>query len=318
MLLRWSIPFLVAFPLLVQAFPAISTRAPPVLEDIPEESDVCEDYSSCSIKGYDYWNTLHDTLKNPQPVDRADTTAHFQRYYASEFADYYLIELENPPIELAMRSRGMNLADMGLWEVNAFDPVQKTRSKLMAFYNAFDTAAGIIVAKANYRSNDRTASENKLQWSEIMYQTWKLASAQEKEEGKPYGPISNLRVVVQDQVENAETLKIVETAYVNNNWEPDGDPEWRTWTEDSAQSFFYSILGTPNVKGTVWLLKDHAAEIGRKDISAIHTRWYGQLDIWYASSTYMPSMMLLRALTAASDSNNSCADLSCKRFADLR
>ncbi|KAI4267117.1 MAG: hypothetical protein LQ337_008503, partial [Flavoplaca oasis] len=215
---------------------------------------------------------MNAEITNPQSVDRADTTAHFQRYYGPEFADYYQIKLENPAIELAMRSRGMDLADLGLWEVNAFDPVQKIRSKLMAFYNAFDTAVGIIVAKANYRSNDKTAPENKLQWSEIMYQTWKLASAQEKEEGKPYGPISNLRVVVQDQVENGETLKIVEAAYVNNNWEPDGDPEWRTWTEDSAQSFFYSILGTPNVKGTVWLLKDHAAEIGRKDISAIHTR----------------------------------------------
>ena len=68
-----------------------------------------------------------------------------------------------------MRSRGRVLADMGLWEVKAFDPVPKTQSKLIAFYNAFDTASGIIVTKANYHSNDKTASENQLQCSEIMY-----------------------------------------------------------------------------------------------------------------------------------------------------
>lgn len=92
----------------------------------------------------------------------------------------------------------MSVADMGLWEVKAFDPVQKPQSKLIAFYNAFDTAAVIIVAKANYRTNQKKAPEDNFHWSEIMYQTWKLVSAQEKEVRKPYGPTSNLQVVVQD------------------------------------------------------------------------------------------------------------------------
>ena len=87
MLLNWLVPFLVAFPLLVQTIPAFSPRALPVLEDVPETSDVSEDYSPCFIEGYDYWNLLHDTLKNPQSVDRADTTAHFQRYDGPQFAD---------------------------------------------------------------------------------------------------------------------------------------------------------------------------------------------------------------------------------------
>ncbi|KAL8662198.1 MAG: hypothetical protein Q9168_008297, partial [Polycauliona sp. 1 TL-2023] len=268
MLWRWSVPFVVSLPLLVQAFPAIDPRG---VETVPEnESDVCDNYSSCSIKGLGYWNSLHDTLKDPQSVDR-DTTTQFSKYYGLKYDGPYMIGLDDPEIEQAMLSRDMSTEDMGVWEVNAFDPVGKT--KLSIYINAFNTAEGIILAIENFRNNDKTAKGNQLQWSETTYQAWKRASAEEQEANEPYGPISNLRAIVRIGVINEETQTVLKAAYVSNGWVAEKDPEWRTWTEDSAQSFFYALLGTPNIKGAVCLLKDHAAEIGRKDISAIHTWW---------------------------------------------
>ncbi|KAL8998258.1 MAG: hypothetical protein Q9169_002662 [Polycauliona sp. 2 TL-2023] len=220
-------------------------------------------------------------ITDPRSVDRADTTTQFQTYYDPDYAGKYRIAQDDPEIEQAMLDRDMDIADMGIWAVNAFDPVRQYRSILLAYYNAFNTRAGIIVAKANYRSNDRTAKVNQLQWSEIVYQTWKEAAAQEAEEQKPHGPISNLRAVIRSNVVNSGTQKVMTAAYKSNNWEPEKDTDWRTWTKVSAPSFFYGLLGTTNIKGVIWLLRDHAVEIGRKDISAIYTLWLEEnLNIW--------------------------------------
>ncbi|KAL8859690.1 MAG: hypothetical protein Q9178_003804 [Gyalolechia marmorata] len=112
----------------------------------------------------------------------------------------------------------------------------------------------------NWRNNAQNRKENQLQWSEIMYQTWKLAAnmpVAEGEDHSPGGPISNLRAVVQSLVTNAGTLAILRNAYEANDWVPRRDREWREWTEPSTRDFFCALLGTDNVKGTVWLLKDH-------------------------------------------------------------
>ena len=77
-------------------------------------------------------------------------------------------------------------------------------------------------------------------------------------------------------------------AYEAKGWQPgyDGAEQWRKFTEEQdggggKDYFFYGLLGTENVRGTVWLLRDHANEIGRKDVSAIWVRWYmGNPDIW--------------------------------------
>ncbi|KAI4096999.1 MAG: hypothetical protein LQ339_006854 [Xanthoria mediterranea] len=280
MLSRWLIPLLVALSSFVQAFPAINPRAPPVLENIQEEPDVCPDYKECGEKGQDYWNILQTTLSNPQSLDRADTTEHFAKYYAPELAGTFEVGFDEPEMAQRMRERGMSTADMDVWEVNSFDPIRKVRLKQTAYFNAFNTAEGIIVAQGNWRSSDQNKKEDQLQWSEIMYQTWKIAAAQAEKDQLPHGPISNLRAVVQNHVVNHGTLEVVRAAYKENQLEPWEDPHWRPWTEDSHRSFFLGMLGTDNVKGTVWLLNDHAAGIGRKEISAIHTKWEDHLVMW--------------------------------------
>ncbi|KAL8646708.1 MAG: hypothetical protein Q9226_006748 [Calogaya cf. arnoldii] len=198
MLLSWLFPLLVSLPSFVHPFPAISPRAPPsILENTQQEADVCSDIALCSKKGYRYWNELHTTLADPHSVDRADTTHHFNTYYAPELAGSIEIRIEDYEVASKMQERHMGTVDLDVWEVNSFDRVTETRSKQTAFFNAFNTAAGIIYAKGNWRSSDQNKKENQLQWSEIMYQTWKTSASAAQEDRVPNGPISNLRAVVQ-------------------------------------------------------------------------------------------------------------------------
>ncbi|KAL8726787.1 MAG: hypothetical protein Q9166_006469 [cf. Caloplaca sp. 2 TL-2023] len=141
-------------------------------------------------------------------------------------------------------NRNMDYYYMDAWEVNSSDPVTEQRVRSMAYYNTFNTNTGVIVAKGNYRSADK---EQKLQWSEIMYQTWQLATANaytlaaEDRKHPPGGPISNIRSEVQHVVTNQGTKAVLRAAYEANNWRPGQDDaeEWREWTEASTRSFFW-------------------------------------------------------------------------------
>ncbi|KAL9628018.1 MAG: hypothetical protein Q9204_006170 [Flavoplaca sp. TL-2023a] len=124
-----------------------------------------------------------------------------------------------------------------------------------AYTNLFDTNAGAIVGVWNARDLDFKQS----------------------------GPISNLKHSIQYQVDNPETIEILDTIYVNNKILARVDREWRVWTDDDprTKNWFFGLVGTDSCRGTLELLKNHAVEIGRKDITEIRTRWWGEKpDIW--------------------------------------
>lgn len=157
--------------------------------------------------------------------------------------------------------------------------VLTTRPDDPPYLNIFDTKNGILIADANFREDD---SQRKLNWSELMYQTWALANIT----GDGGGPISNLRSILRSEVVNKGTKAAFKLAYQNNRLQPgdDGPEDWREWNESSHGSFFLDLLATDNVKGVVWLLTDHAAEMGRKEITSIYSRWTrgDSLNLWYA------------------------------------
>ncbi|KAL8781429.1 MAG: hypothetical protein Q9213_006014 [Squamulea squamosa] len=290
---RWYISVLLILPWLVQGFAIVKPRAPPVFENIQEDDYVCLDYKDCGEKGLIYWNALHTNLLDPKAADRSDGLQLFKTYYGPETFDIMEIE-DYPDLLQAMIDRDMPLDNLDVWEVNSFDPGNHIRNQDLAYCNAFNTNTGIIVAKGNYRTSDSNKKQNQLPWSELVYQTWQIAAAEayklvaEGDDRPPGGPISNLRAVVQSVVANDGTQAVVRKAYEANSWVPGHDNEWREWTEASAGPFFLSMIGTDNVKGTVYILKDHAVEIGRKDISSIWTIWSGTLDIWYALDDQRP------------------------------
>ncbi|KAL8760205.1 MAG: hypothetical protein Q9199_000228 [Rusavskia elegans] len=147
------------------------------------------------------------------------------------------------------------------------------------YLNIFDTKNGILIADANFRAED---TQKALNWSELMYQTWALANVTQD----VGGPISNLQSIVRSEVVNTGTKAAFEVAYQNNLLRPGGDgpQDWREWNEATHGSFFLDMLATDNIKGVVWLLNDHAAEMGRKEITSIYSRWTrgDSLNLWYA------------------------------------
>ena len=286
MLLSSLLSWLVISPLLIETLSIIQPRVGDVLQ---QDEEICLAYNTCSEKGLGYWNKLHTTLYQSQQgqiMDRNDSalfqTHYFARYDTSEPLDE---ELQQPLID-----RKIDTAiEMDTWKIFGFDPISQQRDQTSAYYNIFDTHNGLIIAESNRRGGD---SQQKLPWSELIYQTWSYAAknadslAATNAAHPPGGLISNLRGVVQHFIVNKGTQQVLTAAYNARGWAPgyDREDQWREFKEEDAGKknfFFYALLGTDNVKGTVWLLNDHANEIGRKDISAIHVRWHmGNPDIW--------------------------------------
>lgn len=78
-----------------------------------------------------------------------------------------------------------------------------------------------------------------------------------------------------------------------------GEGVWRSWTMQGegggeGNGFFVAMLGTDNVRGVVWLLGDHAVEMGRKEVVGIWTRWEGvHPDVWYVDCFFFFSSVAL-------------------------
>ncbi|KAI4256042.1 MAG: hypothetical protein LQ352_002274 [Teloschistes flavicans] len=237
---------------------------------------------SCSEKGLGYWNTLHTTLSQDDPKDR-DDNAIFEQYYHTESVSNMYTE---PTLRQTFENRGIDVTQMHYWATSSIDPTTNAVDESAAYYNVFDTKSGIIIAEGNWRNEDK---QQKLPWSEIIYQTWDLAESKENRMASdglaknPGAPISNLQSVVRHDIANRGTQAVLAAAYQANGLVPgkDGDDQWRPWTEADHRDFFHGLLGTDNVKGVIWLLNDHAAEIGKKEISTIWSRWAGSWpDLW--------------------------------------
>ncbi|KAL8669341.1 MAG: hypothetical protein Q9168_006066, partial [Polycauliona sp. 1 TL-2023] len=279
MLLGRLLSLLTIAPLLTQARSIIQPR---VDDSQQQDNEICLTYSTCSEKGLRYWNKLQTTLYQAQQgqiFDRDDSEV-FKKYYYTAYDESSPVE---PDLEQPLKNRGIDPAtEMDTWRISGLNPSTGLRDKDAAYYNIFDTYNGFIIADSNRRAGD---SQQRLPWSELMYQTCSLAEQKANQlalaspsEHHPGGPISNLRGVVQHFIVNKGTQQVLTAAYKANGWEAgyDQPDQWRVFREEDAgrkNFFFYGLLGTDNVKGTVWLLNDHANEIGRKDISAIYVRW---------------------------------------------
>ncbi|KAL8922222.1 MAG: hypothetical protein Q9208_005301 [Pyrenodesmia sp. 3 TL-2023] len=247
-----------------------------------QNDESCDSYATCSAKGNNYWNKLYATIISNIP-DRTDGKDIFLKDYSADFEG----GLDAPEdLWQQLADRGMGHENLELWYTTSKNPETGRDSEALAYMNVVDTANGVIIAMGNWRDSDQQKS---LQWSELMYQTWQLAQVEADKLAKldkphrPGKPISNLQSVVQHTIVNQGTLEVLEAAYKAAGYPiGQGDTTWQRWTETDTQFFFFGLLGTDNCKGTVWLLNDHSAEIGKKMVSVIWTRWTGlSPDIWY-------------------------------------
>ena len=260
-----------------------------LLTDCPHngqfDSNACPDYATCSANGDDYLSELQLTFLDPNNVDRNDGGPIFRRDYKAEL---FPLTQQGASISADLSAKGINLLDMLLISTSS----RTNPNPWLEYFNIFDTNNGVIIGISNWWSHDYMHT---LSWSELVYQTWKETSEQQSKGAatlfagiwQPGGPISNLKYIIHPQLSELGTLAVLTTMY-----EKAKDTElqnsvpgtvWRYWWAlGGTVNWFVALLGTDAIKGTVWLLNDHAIEIGGKEIIEIRTRWTGKYTvIWY-------------------------------------
>ncbi|KAL8812178.1 MAG: hypothetical protein Q9200_001218 [Gallowayella weberi] len=251
----------------------------PGLGDIWADSPSCQQYSSCAIKGRNYWNALIARLHDPnaKDVNRVETFVH---YYGTEHGD-----LDDPSSGQEVEQ---DLIDHGFsprhgftkWATFALDPLHRHPDHPAPYENMFSTKDGVIIATSNFRKADLI---QKLFWSDIVYQNY-------LETVKPGESISALRTVIQTDVMNMGTFLVTKMAYEARGLDfiHDDNSHWLKWTLREQEHAFYSFLGTDNVKGVVHLLTDHSVAIGKKVVTEIWTRHDPQFDLWIEIGPHIP------------------------------
>ncbi|KAL9000147.1 MAG: hypothetical protein Q9188_005745 [Gyalolechia gomerana] len=223
----------------------------------------CKSFEDCRNDGYRYWNILQTTLMDPLPIDRTDGHEIFPRAYVVQPSD---VQFGYAGLEKDLSNHGFHIKDLSDWETTSIDPQTQEPDDPAAYDNSFDTKNGLIVAHWNYNKAD---NQRRLKWSEITYQTWKFVQAQTNG-----GSISNLRAIIRHKAANPGTLNTLRILFRNRALRPNTkDETWYDWTEANQHYFFFALLGTDNVKGVLWLLNDHAVEIGKKEITRVWVRW---------------------------------------------
>ncbi|KAI4277173.1 MAG: hypothetical protein LQ337_001992, partial [Flavoplaca oasis] len=160
--------------------------------------------------------------------------------------------------------------DYKMWHVSSLQSKNGQADEETSYENMVNTDDGVIIATYNWRPLD---SQKKLQW-------YLMESSS--------GFSSILIAIVQVDITNPGTFRILNTAYKARGLDANHDRHWRRWTPADSPYFFW-FLGTDNVKGTMFLLKDHASAIGKKAITAIWTRAEPSFDIWIQLGPYHPT-----------------------------
>ncbi|KAL9604340.1 MAG: hypothetical protein Q9219_000528 [cf. Caloplaca sp. 3 TL-2023] len=285
MILGRTILCLLTARLLVQAAPPIhpATGGPLSGDSDPDDSS-CSDFNTCGSKGYRDWQALKQKVAQANPKDKESTEKIFDTDYRCEFISMGEA-VQSVRDDLANHGFEWDWVEgFGVWSTN---PRTGKDSKETAYINLFYTSKGLIVADENYRAKDE---QKTLHWSELMYHAWKVAEDYDNASGEADippghpggGAISTLQTVVRVSVQNVQTLKVLRTIRnAKGDWPP-YDERWHKFVEDEETKYwFYALMGTVNVQSVVWLLRDHAAEIGKKIITEIWVRWDSvDPDIW--------------------------------------
>ncbi|KAL8715298.1 MAG: hypothetical protein Q9225_006432 [Loekoesia sp. 1 TL-2023] len=252
--------------------------------DASPDDSTCNDYKTCSSKGHRDWQELMKKVSEAQPVDKTGSKAVFDDDYGCSFMSS---DDPVPSVRDDLEGHGFEWDWIEAFGVYSKNPQTGEDSEETAYTNMFYTSKGLIVADENYRQKDE---QKTLHWSELMYQAWQVAKEHDDVSkaanippGHPGGgDISKLQTVVRVSVQNDQAKEVIGTIRAaKQGWNP-GDETWHKFTvaEDTA-NWFYALLGTVNVQSVVWLLRDHAAEIGKKIITEIWVRWDSvDPDIW--------------------------------------
>ena len=157
--------------------------------------------------------------------------------------------------------------------------IDKTVSRYPTYDASYNTGRGVIVVNDMDKREDAwpTDNPNNVKISDMMAQVYRQFG----------GNLKDLRFVIQNSILNQGTLHILETIYQDM-----GTTKYDTVgifsrpavgaTDHEAQAF-NALLGSDNVRPTVYMLTDHHGEAGGKRVQRILTFPPGTTDnfVWH-------------------------------------
>ncbi|MCJ1486407.1 hypothetical protein MMC06_006584 [Schaereria dolodes] len=115
--------------------------------------------------------------------------------------------------------------------------------------------SGTIIPFNNYRRG------GPLHWSDAVFYQWEKYNAENPER------IAELRYIMRHEIENTDTIAIIEHACENVSRQK--SLNWRWMPSDEA---FYALLATPNGVGVPYMLTDRSIALGKLTIASIETQ----------------------------------------------
>ena len=175
--------------------------------------------------------------------------------------NYYLEinPLLEPTVEPeALASENLRLED---WKNVVVRSIESPPQDRVPYSNYFNPIQGSIICSNNDKSQDRNDPDERLQWSEVMFQVYQKMTKDSLQSTKELGTIWRSWVV------NSSTLYILaEAQWFGTDEGPPRDmgsyDEYRT-----GDRGFFAILGSPNGSGVVRMLSDHCNAFRKTIIS---------------------------------------------------
>ena len=211
-------------------------------------------YTQAEVKGRLLFRRLEQRLR--------DSAAH-DVVQADVEINYSLDTLESSPnlgqvVEKAFLNE--NVEFEGWTQVS----VKGRTSTDTCYTNFFCPSQGSIFCIENDKAKDRSHPQDRLNWSEIVFQVHHMESARALQSAKL------LRTIWRFWILNPDTDDIIRDAKSFGNPHDDDLPytEYRQ-EDDGRDSGFFAFLGCPNGSGVVRMLIDHCAALGHKTITSV-------------------------------------------------
>ena len=156
-----------------------------------------------------------------------------------------------------------------------------------AYSNYFSCEQGSIICLYNDKTKDHTSQQERLQWSEMVFQVYQMQAAREHQ------PVREMKTIWRYWIANADTQKILGEAKAHGGPRDDGLGylEYRPGN-DAVDSGFFALLGCPNGNGIVRLLIDHSDALGSRTIESIRvltgTNHESPPTIYFVLAPYNP------------------------------
>ena len=127
-----------------------------------------------------------------------------------------------------------------------------------AYSNFISATQGSIVCVNNNKLEDHNASESRLEWSDIMFQVYRIEAA------KRLQSMRELRTIWRCWIMNPDTRRILGEARVHGSYQDQSLSyiEYRPGGTTSDSGFF-ALLGCPNGSGIVHMLTDNCNALGK-------------------------------------------------------